>query len=113
MPSNLVNPDRAPAPGGFARLGRFCVRRSWWIVAAWLLVLAVAAPLAPQVVGKLRAGGFILDDLESARAKALLQAKLDLPPSALVVVFHSDTLTACIPPVHTRAPCAGPPRPPP
>src|SRR5258705_10781231 len=94
MPSNLVNPDRAPAPGGFARLGRFCVRRSWWIVAAWLFVLAVAAPLAPQVVGKLRAGGFIPDGLESARAKALPPAKLDLPASALVVVFHSDPWTA-------------------
>jgi len=70
------------------------VRRRWWIVGAWLVILAVALPLAPNVVGKLRAGGFILDDLESARAKALLQDELDVPPSALVVVFHSDTLTA-------------------
>ena len=45
-------------------------------MAAWLAVLAVAIPIAPNVVGALRAGGFILDDLESARAKALLQAEL-------------------------------------
>src|SRR6266404_5433757 len=78
----------------FARLGRLCVRRRWWIVGVWLVILAVAAPLAPSVVGKLRAGGFILDDLESARAKALLQDKLNTPPSAIVVVLHSDTALA-------------------
>jgi RND superfamily putative drug exporter len=100
----------SPSRGGrlgpgefFARLGRFCVRRRWWIVGVWLAVLAVAAVLAPSVVGKLRAGGFILDDLESARAKALLQEKLDLPPSALVVVFHSDTAVAGSPAFETAA----------
>jgi RND superfamily putative drug exporter len=87
----------------FARLGRFCGRRRWWIVASWLVILAVATPLAPNVVGKLRAGGFILDDLESARAKALLQVKLDLPPSALVIVFHSDTTRAGTPAFETAA----------
>jgi RND superfamily putative drug exporter len=91
MPPHPQVPSRRTPDEFFARLGRFCVRRRWWIVASWLVALAIAAPLAPNVVGKLRAGGFILDDLESARAKALLQAKLDLPPSALVVVFHSDT----------------------
>ncbi len=80
--------------GLFASLGRFAVRRRWWIVAAWLAILAVAIPIAPKVVGALRAGGFILDDLESARAKALLQEELEAPPSAIVVVYHSDTLTA-------------------
>src|SRR6266550_7645218 len=100
----------SPSRGGrlgpaefFVRLGRFCVRRRWGIVGVWLAVLAVAALLAPGVVGKLRAGGFILDDLESARAKALLQAKLDLPPSALVVVFHSDTAVAGSPGFETAA----------
>src|SRR5204862_1374563 len=43
---------------------------------------------------ELRAGGFILDDLESARAKALLQTELGTPPSAVVVVVHSDSATA-------------------
>ncbi len=60
-------------------------------------------PCRRRAVGKLRAGGFILDDLESARAKALLQAKLDLPPSALVVVFHSDTAVAGSPGFETAA----------
>jgi RND superfamily putative drug exporter len=78
--------------GFFAGLGRFAVKRRWWIVAAWLAVLAVAIPIAPNVVGALRAGGFILDDLESARAKALLQTELGAPPSAIVVVLSSETL---------------------
>ncbi len=81
----------------FERLGRFVVRRAWWIVGAWTLLLLAALPLAPQVPGALSAGGFILDDLESARAKALLGTELDLPPSALVIVFSSPTLQAGTP----------------
>ncbi len=82
--------DRDP----FARLGRFAVRRRRAIVLVWGLILLVAIPLAPRVVGVLRAGGFILDDLESARAKAVLQTELATPPSAVVIVHHSDTDTA-------------------
>ena len=81
----------------FDRLGRFVVRRRWWVVGAWALVLLAALPFAPRAPGVLSAGGFILDDLESARAKALLEEELGLPPSALVVVFHSDTLEAGTP----------------
>src|SRR3954468_8096326 len=87
---SAVGPDRDP----FARLGRLAVRRKWWIVGAWAVLLLVALPLAPRVVGSLRAGGFILDDLESARAKALLQSELGTPPSAVVVVLHSDGAVA-------------------
>ena len=75
----------------FDRLGRFIVRRAWWVVGAWAALLLVAIPFAPQVPGQLSAGGFILDDLESARAKALLGRELGLPPSALVIVFSSPT----------------------
>jgi RND superfamily putative drug exporter len=80
--------------GPFAALGRFAHRRRWWIVGAWALLLAIALPFAPRVPDALRAGGFILDDLESARAKATLQEELGAPPSAVVVVFHSDELVA-------------------
>ncbi len=81
----------------FDRLGRFVVRRAWWVVGAWVALLLVAIPYAPQVPGQLSAGGFILDDLESARAKALLGRELGLPPSALVIVFSSPTLQAGTP----------------
>jgi RND superfamily putative drug exporter len=81
----------------FDRLGRFIARRAWWVVGAWVALLFVALPFAPRVPGQLSAGGFILDDLESARAKTLLETELSAPPSALVVVFSSPTLEAGTP----------------
>ena len=78
----------------FDRLGRFAVRRRWWIVAAWAVILLAALPFAPQAPGALSAGGFILDDLESARAKQVLQEELGAEPSAFVLVYNSDTLRA-------------------
>ena len=81
----------------FDRLGRFVARRARWVIAAWALLLLLALPLVPRVPSVLSAGGFILDDLESARAKATLEAELGVPPSALVVVFSSPTLVAGTP----------------
>ncbi len=78
----------------FDQLGRFTVRRRWWIVGFWALLLAAAVPFAPQAPGALSAGGFIRDDLESAQAKRLLEQELGLPPSAVVLLYTSDTLTA-------------------
>ena len=96
--------DDAVTP--FDRLGRFVARRAWWVVGAWALVVLAALPLAPQVPGQLSAGGFILDDLESARAKSLLETELGAPPSALVVVFSSPTLEAGTPAFETAAAAA-------
>ena len=81
----------------FERLGRFVHRQRLLVIAAWAVLVLVAVPLAPQVPGALRAGGFSLDDLESARARHLLEDELGLPPSALAVVYHSDTLQAGTP----------------
>src|SRR3954447_19755884 len=86
-------PDVTP----FDRLGRFIVRRAWWVIAAWVALLLVAIPFAPRAPGQLSAGGFILDDLESARAKALLGKELGTPPSALVIVFSSPDHVAGTP----------------
>ena len=90
----------------FDRLGRFVARRAWWVVGAWVALLLVAVPFAPRVPGALSAGGFILDDLESARAKTLLETELGAPPSALVVVFSSPTLEAGTPEFETAAAAA-------
>ncbi|HEU4573010.1 MAG TPA: MMPL family transporter, partial [Candidatus Limnocylindrales bacterium] len=75
----------------FEQIGRFAYRRRWWVVGAWVLVLLAAAPFAPRVAGALRAGGFSLGDLESARASALLEQELGIPPSAVVVILRSET----------------------
>ncbi len=81
----------------FDRLGRSVASHARWVVAAWAILLLAAIPFAPQLPGQLRAGGFILDDLESARAKTILEDELGAPPSALVIVFSSPTLTAGTP----------------
>jgi RND superfamily putative drug exporter len=90
----------------FDRLGRFVVRHARLVVVAWVLLIAVAVPLAPRVPEALRAGGFIRDDLESARTKSLLEKELGAPPSALVIAFHSDSLTAGTPEFETGAAAA-------
>jgi RND superfamily putative drug exporter len=87
----------------FDRLGRFVARRAWWVVGAWAALLLVAIPFAPRAPGVLSAGGFILDDLESARAKTLLETELGAPPSALVVVYSSPTLSAGTPEFESAA----------
>ncbi|MER3418491.1 MAG: MMPL family transporter, partial [Chloroflexota bacterium] len=84
----------APPPTPFEQLGRVVYRRRWWVVAAWALLLASAAPLLPGVSTALRPGGFVADWLETSRARATLETGLDYPPSAVVVVFHSETLRA-------------------
>ncbi|MGK2851503.1 MAG: MMPL family transporter [Candidatus Limnocylindrales bacterium] len=93
----MTDTTRTPDVTPFDRLGQFVVRRARLVIGAWALLLLLALPLAPQVPGALSAGGFILDDLESARAKAVLEAELGAPPSALVVVFSSPTLEAGTP----------------
>ena len=98
--SHVNRPDRPPAsprarrPGGFERLGRWAARRRRWVVAAWVLVILAAVPFALQTSDALRSGGFIRQDLESARAKQLLQDEIGVPEAAVAVVFHSDTLRA-------------------
>ena len=90
----MLLPHYDPVMTRFEALGQAVVHRRRWIVAAWLLAAVAAAPLAARTGDALRSGGFILDDLESARARTLLQEAIGAPPSAVVVVLHSDTLTA-------------------
>jgi RND superfamily putative drug exporter len=78
----------------FERLGRWSARRRWAVVGAWVALLLAAAPLALRTPDSLSSGGFIRPDLESARARALLESQIGVPEAALVVVFHADTLKA-------------------
>jgi RND superfamily putative drug exporter len=73
----------------FAALGRAVARRPWWVVAAWALLALAALPFAPQAHDTLQAGGFTAEDLEAARARRLLEDRVGLPPSALVIVIRS------------------------
>jgi len=83
-----------PMSSPFERLGRWSARHRRLVVAAWALALVAAAPLALRTSDSLRSGGFVRDDLESARAKAVLETEIGVPQAAAVVVFHSDTLRA-------------------
>ncbi|MBA2558024.1 MAG: MMPL family transporter, partial [Chloroflexi bacterium] len=75
----------------FGRLGSVAARRPWLVIGAWLLLLLLALPLAPRAPGALSAGGFSLEDLESTRARRLLEEELGLAPSAMVVLIQSET----------------------
>src|SRR3954471_4522128 len=78
----------------FERLGRWCARHRRPVVVAWLAIVGLSVPLALQAPAALRAGGFISPNLESARAKTLLESEIGVAQAAVVVVFHSDTLRA-------------------
>lgn len=78
----------------FERIGAFAVRRRRTIVVAWLALLAMALPFAPRAPEVLVPGGFQLDDLESARARAVLEQELGIPPSGLALVAHGETALA-------------------
>src|SRR5262245_49738394 len=78
----------------FERLGRWCARHRRLVVGAWLAVVILAIPLAIRAPDALRAGGFISPDLESARAKALLETEIGVAQAAVVVVLHSEATRA-------------------
>src|SRR5215212_7592466 len=84
----------APAMTSSERLGRSSARHHRLVIIAWIALLALAAPFAVQVGGALRSGGFVRDDLESARTKALLEREIGTPQTAAVVVFHSEMARA-------------------
>lgn len=83
--------SRDTGPGLFERLGRASARRRWLVLAAWALLALLALPLAPQAPDALRPGGFSAPDLEAARARALLEERLALPSSTLVILVRSLT----------------------
>ena len=75
----------------FYRLGLSCARHWRVLIGIWLVVLAAAVPFAPRVADALRSGGFSLADLPAPQARMTLERELGLPPSALVILFESET----------------------
>jgi RND superfamily putative drug exporter len=59
----------------FASLGRFVLRRPWWVIGAWLVALAIIVPLAPSLssVSNSDQTSFLPSSYESARAQRLAQ----------------------------------------
>ena len=75
------------------RLGTQMVRFKWLVIGLWAAAFAVAIVLAPRATSNL-SGGFGRADTESRRALDLLEEKLGIQESAMILVFSHDELTA-------------------
>ncbi len=75
----------------FGRLGRFAVRRRWFVIAAWAAVLLAMGSFAGGLQDRLTSGGFEVPGSPSLSVQHDLEHRFDgqHPYTALVVV-HSD-----------------------
>lgn len=69
--------------------GRLTMRWRWYIFALWLVGLLVSLPLAANIPGVLKSGGYDFSGTESYTAYNLMLSKLHYPATQLVVVFQS------------------------
>lgn len=72
----------------FLALGHVVYRWRWGVVLAWAALLALCLPLAPRAGAAFKVGGFSNPEIESARARAALEAALDFHASVLLVIFQ-------------------------
>lgn len=70
----------------FEILAHVTYRRRWFVLAAWLLTLSVAAGLASQVGSVLGPGDFAIKNSESARAATVLNDRFHLDSSKVTLV---------------------------
>ena len=77
-------------------LGLQMVRLRWWVVGFWALVFIGSLFLAPRVTSALKSG-FGEVDTESRTALKLMVDKMDIPESAVTLVFSSDDLVSSDP----------------
>ena len=78
-------------PGPLGRLGRFTVRHTRVVVAAWIAVAFGLGVFAPRVETALSGAGWQANGSESVQARALIERDFaGLSSSALMVVVHSD-----------------------
>ena len=78
---------RQPSP--LYRWGMFLARHKRRAIVVWAVLLAIALPIAPRVVGALAPGGFSSPSMESQRVGEIIASRFGHFPSSLVVVFTS------------------------
>jgi RND superfamily putative drug exporter len=78
----------------FEFLARFACRRPWFVIAGWLILVAMVVPLLSDIEAPLQVGGFSSNGSEGARAVRVLEQELGFSPSQLALIFTSDTLEA-------------------
>jgi putative drug exporter of the RND superfamily len=76
----------------FARLGRFAVRRRWFIIPAWIVALVVMGTFAKGLQGRLSSGGFEVPGSDSLAVSHDLSRSFSrqYPATALVVVRNGS-----------------------
>ncbi|WAL93433.1 MMPL family transporter [Streptomyces sp. Je 1-369] len=76
----------------FSGLGRFVVRRAWWIILAWVIAAGAVISLAPKLTSSSDEASFLPDHYESIRAADVQER--DFPKQqnvgAIIVFQRSD-----------------------
>jgi RND superfamily putative drug exporter len=75
-------------------LGRLIYRRRYTVLVAWLIVVLVALPFAPQAPNRLKPGGFTTDKFPSAVTRQILRDRLDISTVSVEMLFRGDNLNA-------------------
>ncbi|MFH8484381.1 MMPL family transporter [Streptomyces longisporoflavus] len=82
----------------FSGLGRFVVRRPWWIILAWVVAAGAVISLAPKLTSSSDEASFLPDHYESIRAADVQEKEFPAQQNvgAIIVFQRSDggTLTA-------------------
>ncbi|MEU6678585.1 MMPL family transporter [Streptomyces sp. NPDC046925] len=82
----------------FSGLGRFVVRRPWWIILAWIVAAGAVISLAPKLTSSSDEASFLPDHYESIRAADVQESEFPKQQNvgAIIVFQRSDggTLTA-------------------
>ena len=73
------------------RLGMFMGRHRWWVIALWVVVLAVAAPLAKNVTHHLTASGLDAPGSRAVWADRQLALLRGPPAAAPLLVEHASS----------------------
>ncbi|MFI5695351.1 MMPL family transporter [Kribbella sp. NPDC051586] len=76
----------------FARLGSLVVRRPWWTIGAWVLIIAAIAATAPKLTATTDQSAFLPSHYESIQAAQLQEKAFPnaTAPAAIVVFERSD-----------------------
>ncbi|MBO1333710.1 MMPL family transporter [Streptomyces sp. VRA16 Mangrove soil] len=76
----------------FAALGRFVVRRPWWVILGWVVVAAAVISLAPKLTSSTDEASFLPDSYESIKAADVQESEFPRQQNigAVIVFQRSD-----------------------
>src|SRR5881227_2821714 len=74
-----------------SRLAQSIIRHPWRVIAAWLVLLVAAMPLAGKLLDRTSNGGYTVAGSESARLASVMQRHFAQGGrSSLVALVHTD-----------------------